>query len=294
MFRDASLRATLSVPLLMLLVIGHCAAARSQSSPRMESARSVALGTSVVALTGGDANDLNPAIASVSSGDKPFAFTSGISPFIAGLDNAIVLRAGAEYFQPTLATTIGLGFARFGYASIYSDQALQISAGRTFSLSEDRNAAFGARLRYRTIGFGNSYPSISKALVDLGLRFDLTSTISIGASAENILQSGYTLLDGTRDPPNASFHFGIAHRPAPGNTVLLVAIEDDIQHGLRGHFGAEYSIEHYLFIRVGASTDPGNITGGVGIAYGALRLDASALYQNLTGTALTFDLRWTW
>jgi hypothetical protein len=292
-FRDASLLAILSVPLLLLLLIGHCAVARSQSSPRMESARSVALGSSVVALTGGDANDLNPAIASV-IGDKPFALASGTSPFIAGLDNAIILRAGVEYFQPTLATTIGLGFARFGYASIYSDQALQVSAGRAFVLSDDRNAAFGARLRYRTIGFGNSYPSISKALFDLGLRFDLTSTISIGASAENILQSGYTLLDGTRDPLNASFHFGIAHRPAPGNTVLLVAIEDDVQHGLRGHFGAEYSIEHYLFLRVGAATDPGNITGGVGIAYGSLRLDASALYQNLTGTSLTFDLRWAW
>lgn len=261
-----------------------------QSVPQVQSVRAAGVADAVVALSGTTVFDINPAGCALDS-IHPVLLEGAFAPFVAGLENSTQIQGSAEYLLTPIQGTVSIGFERYSYGVLFSDQTLSLSFAKSFNLLADHRASVGARARYESLGFGGFYPGISSILVDAGLQFAITPSLNVGASATNLLGSHFLLPIGDREDLVRAFHAGFAYTPISSSITLLAAIESEHGQKPTGHFGSEYWIEKTIALRVGATSDPSTITAGLGIQYEHLHLDAAVLYAPLV-TMMSFGIGW--
>jgi hypothetical protein len=258
--------------------------------PQVQSVRAAGVAGAVVALSGTTVADINPAGCALDT-LHPLLLDGAFAPFVADLENSTQIQGSAEYLFTPIQSTISLGFERYTYGVLFSDQTLSLSFAKGFDLLAEHRASVGARARYETLGFGGFYPGISSVIVDAGLQFAITAALNFGASATNLLGSHFLLPTGDREDLVRAFHAGFAYTPISSSITLLAAIESEHSQKPTGHFGSEYWIEKTIALRVGATSDPSTITTGLGIRYEHLYLDAAVLYAPLV-TTLSFGIAW--
>ncbi len=265
---------------------------RAQSGPEAGSVRSSALAGAVVGYNHGNPLDANPASSPIDSAHA-FAIEGLFSPNIAGLDHSNQIAATLATKLEVIDATVGAGFVRYGYGDLFSDQTIALSLQRSFQLGSARSANAGLRARYRSFSFGEAAPPISSLLLDAGLQFSLTSTIGIGVAAQNLLGAHLIVADGSLESYKRDFDFGLVISPLRSKISIAAAARTTIGDHTRGKFAAEYSLEDYLVLRIGALTDPSVITGGIGLKYHGIALDAGIVSSPLN-TQLTLGFGWQW
>jgi hypothetical protein len=278
------------LPIFLLLIFGPRSRAQSLLP---ESPVSASLSNAVTGLPGATLFALNP---SQSRADSIHAFRAGLSysPFVGGLKDANQSAVEGIYYSEFISTSIGAGATALSYGDLYSDLSVYASLAKSFALSNGRKANLGLRFRYETLGTTPNYPKLHFLLADLGFTLDLTNEFSLGGAALNLLGAKYTVVGGETEKLDRRFLVGLAYHPLAIPVKLLTSIEQEISQPLAIGFGAEYDPVPFLALRLGASTDTGNITTGIGILYSNFSFDAGSRFDKALGSIFSFGASGAW
>ena len=220
--------------------------------------------------------------AGVALGAEPWGHTNPAAP--AGL---AVRRLGLQASQAFGLSELGLASAA---AAAPTPVGVVVAGARTYGFSERRETRVVAGLaRPVRLGAGRQldvgavfgvesastagFASATTVLVNVGVQAELVPGLRAGLAARNLLG----LAD---DDPRASaatvpgVAAGIAYRPAP-NAVLVLDADQDLDLGLSTRAGVEVTVVEALAVRLGVSTGPVRLAGGVGVVLGPLRADVA-------------------
>lgn len=256
-----------------------------------ESPLSSSLANSSVTVAGSFA--VNPSMVFADS-VHPLHASLSYTPFVGGLKDANQGAIEGIYYSSLIESSFALGLTSLSYGDLYSDLLVYTSIGRSFTLANNRSASAGIRLRYESLSTTANYPKLNFFLFDIGLTLDLTSEFTLGSAALNLLGAKYEVVSGEAEKLQRSFLFGIGYHPAALPLKLLTAIEEDPAESLKISFGAEYDPVAFLALRIGTSTDTGNITTGIGLRYANLSFDAASRFDKALGALFSFGASGAW
>ena len=258
-----------------------------------ESPLSASLAGSVIALPDANAFAFNP---SQSRADSLHSLRAAIaySPFVGGLNEALQSAAEGVYYSSFTGLSFGAGLTDLSFSDIYSDLSLYGSVAKSFALANQRKASAGIRLRYESLGTTPNYPTLHFLFFDIGFTLDLTREFTLGAAALNLLGAQYEVRNGEADKLDRRFIIGITYHPLEIPVKLFTSLEEDISQPLAFAFGAEYDPVPFLAVRLGTSTDTGNITTGIGIHYGNYSFDVGSRFDKALGSVFSFGASGAW
>jgi len=270
------------------------AASRSYSQSLLpESPHSASLAQSVVASSEANSFASNP---SQLRADSLHPFRAGLiyAPFVGGLKDASQSSAEGIYYSSYISSSIGIGVTELSYADLYSDLSIYGSLVRSFTLANNRKASVGVRLRYETLSTTPDYPKLHFLFADIGFTLDLTPDFSLGGTALNLLGAKYEVTGGEAENLDRRFLLGIAYHPPTIPIKIFTVLEEDAALPLTISFGAEYDPVTFLAVRLGTSTDTGNITTGIGIIYSNFSFDVGSRFDKALGSVFTFGAGGQW
>ena len=257
-------------PLLLIrtalaVALGLAGSARVEAQFAEGGARVLALGRAGVALGAepwGHTNPAAPAALAVRRLGLQASQAFGLSEL--GL-------ASAAAAAPTPAGVVTASARAYGFSE---RRETRVVAGlaRPVPLGPARRLDLGASVGLESASTAG-FDSATTVLVNVGVQADLAPGLRAGLAARNLLG----LAD---DDPRASaatvpgVTAGLAYRPAP-NAVLVLDADQDLDLGLSTRAGVEVAVVEALAVRLGVSTGPVRLAGGVGVAVGALRADVA-------------------
>ncbi len=193
----------------------------------------------------------------------------------------------------------GASFSRYQYTDAFSWQSFGIQASKTFDVGTKndttqqpmRHAVAGIRLRYSQETFGDassvaSYLPLDDIGVDLGASFDLFPQLTFAAAVTHLV-SLYNNQDISSEDRVA--WLGLSYRPTTDLT-LDATLETSPENNPAFHAGAEYAIDQHLFVRAGADTQTGEISGGIGVHSNNFTADFAAIRHPDLGTSISFGI----
>ena len=169
----------------------------------------------------------------------------------------------------------GLEISSFGFDA-YRENLAAVSYGITVL----NKISVGAKLAYANLNIPG-YGSTGGLMVQVGAHTQLNSQLSVGVNAFNVNRASF-LTQGRREILPSHITAGLAYQPT--DKVLVVA---DVQKALdfpvsfRG--GIEYQIHKILYARIGVSTEPLTLTGGLGVKWNQLSVDFSSSFTERLG-----------
>jgi hypothetical protein len=278
------------LPFSLLLFFGSRSNAQSLLP---ESPVSASLSNSVIAVAEGNSFAVNP---SQLRADSLHAFRAALSysPFVGGLKDASQSAAEGIYYSEFISSSIGVGVTRLSFSDLYSDLSIYVSLARSFALANNRKASAGIRLRYETLATTPNYPKLHFFFADIGFTLDLTPEFSLGGAALNLLGTKYEIVSGETENLDRRFLIGVAYHPLALPIKLLTSLEEDASEPLAISFGAEYDPVTFLALRLGTSTITGNISTGIGIAYGNFSFDVGSRFDKALGSIFSFGASGAW
>ena len=254
-----SLRLTRYWMLLFLSLIAGRDAVRGAFEPFAEGARSAGRGEAVAACSG-DAwiVFLNPAALSTLTG-RTLSLT--IVPHRFGLKE--LGRASFVYVEPLLWGVLSLGGTRAGF-ELYRELTLRGACG--VSIPGDLSIGLAVTWYHLSIaGYGSAWT----VGVDAGLRLDLSDGIAWGVAASNI---NAPAIGRAKEEIPRGFSTGVVVSPLEAVQLSLdLTKEDRYPPSLR--VGVEVSVLEMLALRCGTSTDPSNLSCGLGLSWGFVQID---------------------
>ncbi len=258
-----------------------------------ESPVSSSLANSVIGFSVAGAFAINP---SQTRADSLYPFHAAVAymPFVGGLKDANQSAAECIYYSSFIKSSLSVGVTNLSYGDIYSDLALSLVFAKSFDLANNRNASGGIRLRYESLGTTPNYPKLHFVFLDVGFTLDLTPEFSLGGVALNLLGSKYEVTNGETEKLDRRFLLGVAYHPLTIPIKLLTSVEENAVQSLSIAFGAEYDPAAFIALRIGTSTDTGNITTGIGINYGSLSFDVGSRFDKALGSIFSFGASGAW
>ncbi|MEI8134295.1 MAG: hypothetical protein WCH46_04335 [bacterium] len=218
----------------------------------------------------------------------------GYTPFAGGLSGANSASAEASFFAEALRSSFTVGLTEYSFEDIYSDISFGLGSTTEFQVDSDRNAYGGFRIRHEIVGTTAAYPKLQFDFLDLGLTFDLTKDATLGIAALNLLGAHYIVASGTTERLPRLFLLGASYHPIQFPLRFYTAIEETSGSELVMKLGAEYLPISFLTIRLGTTTDTGNITSGIGLNYGNYSVAVSSRYDKALGVLFSFGVFGRW
>lgn len=172
--------------------------------------------------------------------------------------------------------TIGVSYTNFGY-SAYKESSIGLAYG--MKLSE--KFAVGVRLNYHSIridadGYGNK----GALTADVGFRLQVSERVSLAAHLANPTRTKLNDFDDERIP--TIIRFGAGYEISD-DLLATAEVEKDIDMNPIFRAGIEYQPADILFLRVGASSNPGLFAFGFGLNFDAFKVDLSTTYHSVLG-----------
>lgn len=172
--------------------------------------------------------------------------------------------------------TIGVSYTNFGY-SAYKEGKIGLAYG--MKLSE--KFAVGLQLNYHTLridadGYGNK----GAVTADVGFRLQVSERVSLAAHISNPTRAKLNDFDDERIP--SVIRLGGAYKISD-DLLASGEVEKDIDMNPIFRAGIEYQPVDILFLRVGASSNPGLFAFGFGLNLEAFKLDLSTTYHSVLG-----------
>ena len=180
--------------------------------------------------------------------------------------------------------------SRYQYGDVFAYQSFGIQVSRTFNVSGSgdttRRAVAGIRIRYAQETLGTEYLPLDDIGVDLGISFDLFPKLTLAAAVTHLV--GLYNNQGIASENRVGW-LGLSYR-ATSDLTLDAALESAPAYTAAFHAGAEYTIDSHLFVRAGANSGIGEISGGVGVVSGNFTADFAAVRHPDLGTSISFGI----
>lgn len=198
-------------------------------------------------------------------GTRYFGFSELTETAVAGSAGILGVRAGAGVFT--------YGFDK------YRESGFRFGVKIPFTL-QDVGLEAGIAAEWRHISIEN-YSSASALLLDAGLVLHPGAGISIAGVVSNTAGSA---IGESREPLPVVSSVGIGWQALSQLTLTGAAVKDN-RFPVSWRMGGEYRPVHYLDLRAGAMTGPGQFNVGIGIRMNPVITSISAMNH--------MDLGWT-
>ncbi len=208
----------------------------------------------------------------------------------------------AAWVVPITSTSgTGIAIMRIGTDDIIGRQNFVATDTTSFSNTQIM-FSYGRRLNSR-ISLGGSFKVINQSLgqrsdyaygADLAMMAKITSSISIGLLARDIMSPGLKL-DSIKENSSRSYVAGLALRQLKLSDHLKLSLAVDIDktdnRKLKVQTGAEALFDNAYAIRAGYDKD--NLSIGAGVAVGNLRVDYGYKVKEYIDNSHLFSLTWS-
>lgn len=231
-------------------------------------------------LAEGGARVLALGRAGVALGAEPWAHTNPAA--LASLDGRRVGLQASQGFglselglatataaAPTGVGVVGIGARTYGFSERRETRVVAALA-RPVRVGVARRLDVGVTVGVESAST-EGFASTTEVLVGAGLQADLAPGLRAGLAARNLL--GLTDDDLQRSAAAVpGLTVGLAYRPSD-RALLVLDADQDLDYGLSMRAGAEVALADVLDVRLGVSTGPVRLAGGVGLSVGGLRAD---------------------
>lgn len=184
----------------------------------------------------------------------------------AGFAGALPLGNGA----------IGLSYSNFGY-DVYHEGNI----GLAYGMKLNKRLSVGVRLNYQSTRIAaHDYGRRGALTADAGLRFQVADKVSLAAHISNPTRTKLSDYADERIP--TLLRFGVGYQISE-DLLVTGEVEKDIDYdwSLRG--GIEYRPAEILYLRLGASNNPGLFAFGLGLNFNKFKFDLAASYHSYLG-----------
>lgn len=184
--------------------------------------------------------------------------------------------AGFAGAMPLGGGTIGLSYTNFGYGA-YSEGKV----GMAYGMKLSRIFAVGVQLNYHNLSINtDGYGSRGAISADVGIQVNVSEQVMLAAHLSNPSRTKLDVFDDERIP--TLFRFGAAYTISDDITATAEVEKDiDRKHIFRGGF--EYRPVEILYLRAGASNNPGLLAFGFGLNLDMFKIDLSTSYHSILG-----------
>lgn len=187
---------------------------------------------------------------------------------------------------PVQKSVLALDLNYFGYA-LYHEMKVGLAYGRRLG----RRISAGIQLDYLSVVFGEQYGSHTKITFGVGVQYEASDDLTMGAYVYNPLNIRYDTLQSLSVP--FVFKTGIAYS---FSDQLLTTVEIE-KNSLLNYWnvsaGAEYLLKKHFAVRVGTGLHQEVFSFGLGYQWKNLTVDlASTVHQQL-GLTTQFSIFYT-
>lgn len=207
---------------------------------------------------------------------------------IAKLDTVGVILSSEQRFRLSELSTYSLGLALptkagvFGIAVNYFgfDAFNQQKYGLIYARQLLENFSIGAEFNVHSYQFAEN-GSLSTVSVEVGLQYVINDELSFGVQIANPVTR--TLVND--ETLAAQIQAGLMYQPS-NKVRLLAEVDKKIDTNPNLRIGIEYQIIDILYLRAGTSTDPSQLSFGLGFSFDSgLKIDfASSFHRQLGWT----------
>lgn len=181
--------------------------------------------------------------------------------------------AGLAYPLKGKGGTLGLSMNYFGFEAFKRQKI-----GLIYARNLLPNLSVGAEVNFHNFQIAD-YGNQGIASFELGLQYKPSKTIVIGVQLSNPVEQ--ELADG--DNLQTRFRLGGAYLPSE-KLNIHASLEKELDTAIQFRVGFDYQLISILHVRVGISTEPALVSGGLGIHLkNGLQLDASFNYHQQLG-----------
>lgn len=171
--------------------------------------------------------------------------------------------AYAAYAEPTSFGNFSAGFSIYGF-ELYKETKFALGYG--FKLQ--KNFSVGAALIYQNTSIKN-YGNKRTILLNLGGIVAFNNYSGFGFAIENVIRSSVS--DESNQLPTV--FWGGFHLVYHDDFIFSSAIRKEIGYNPSVRLGVEYIPLEFIFIRIGAQSEPNSFCGGFGVLYQFLQFD---------------------
>jgi hypothetical protein len=195
------------------------------------------------------------------------------------------LKAGA-FAYPTSSGVFALDVMQFGYSK-YNESHI----GLSFAKSLGKKFSAGIKISYLNTHYSEEYGNNGTFIGEIGLLAKPVEHLYIGAHIYNISRSKIATYDDERVPTLLSA--GISYEFSE-KVLCSVEAEKDMEYKTIYKIGMEYRFLDNLFIRAGVTSNPNQMSFGIGYVYKRIKADIAFSSHQVLGLTphigFTFDL----
>lgn len=180
---------------------------------------------------------------------------------------------------------IGLSYSNFGYSAYHEGKI-----GLAYGMKLNKRMAIGVRLNYNTIRIAaEDYGKTSALSAEVGFQIEVSDKVMLAAHISNPTRTRLDDFDDERLP--TVLRIGAAYRLSD-DLLLTGDVAKDIDRDFTVRGGIEYQPAEILYLRIGATNNPGIFAFGLGLNLNKFQFDLAAGYHRYLGyspqVSLTF------
>ncbi|MEL6132610.1 MAG: hypothetical protein AAFR59_04510 [Bacteroidota bacterium] len=166
---------------------------------------------------------------------------------------------------------IGLSLGTNGFSGYREN-----TAGLSYGITLLDKISLGATANVSTVSVP-TYGTATTFFINFGAHLQLTDQLSLGTSIYNTNRSSFETALGSREYFPTVITAGLAYKPTD-QVLLVFDIQKDIDHPVSFKGGVEYALNEVIYARIGVSTAPLLLSGGIGVNYKAFSFDFAISY----------------
>lgn len=159
----------------------------------------------------------------------------------------------------------------------------QEKLGIAFARSLSPKLHFGIQFNYYRFFLAEENKTIGSSGVELGFQYQLTDHLLLGIHALNPYKTNLETFSGKYSYPS-QFNFG-AYFQLSESFAFVTELQKDLLYPLNIKTGLEYDVLNKLYIRMGVSGKPYQLTAGMGFTVKMLTLDLAVAYNQFLGNS---------
>jgi len=185
------------------------------------------------------------------------------------------LQAGS-FALPLNSGTFALSLSHFGY-SLYNESKI----GLAYAKALGNRLSIGMQIAYMNTKIGEDYGNRGAPIAELGMLAKPVDNIFIGVHVFNLTRSKIPYYSEDQIPTILKAGLGLV---LSEQLLVLTEIEKDLSHKAIFRTAIEYLFMEQLYLRAGVSTNPNQISFGLGYKTNRIRADIAFSTHPILGT----------
>ena len=191
---------------------------------------------------------------------------------------------GGAFALPTKFGCLGLSFNQFG-SSKYNENKFGLAYAKDFG----RYLQIGLQLDYLLLKIGNDYGSYRAVTFELGLQSQVTDNLTLGTYIFNPVNFRLEQTLNHEKLPIV-MRFGLAYQFTKDFIGQCEIEKNTEREGVSLRGGLEYVAFKNFYIRVGAQTNPGILSFGLGYGIRFAQINVAAQLHNELGASIQIGM----